>query len=157
MDTSGEFWVEAINEGCVTRDTSEVTVNPIPVLELGDSQVLCEGDFLTLDVTTSGATYEWQDGSSNSTYDVLDPGMYSVVVDLDGVFQCGAGFSLHRRAILFYFGQGGLVGIDSKCTLVGGVEDSDVMLAPVPCSDDGHVEQIGHWCLGAWSLRVGGR
>jgi len=82
--TSGEFWVEVNNKGCISRDTSKITIIPIPIIDLGADHILCVGDSMKLDVTLDGATYEWQDGSMNSTFEVLNPGMYSVSVELDG-------------------------------------------------------------------------
>jgi gliding motility-associated-like protein len=55
-------------------------VQPIPLLDLGADTMLCEGQHLLLNngVSSSGAIYKWQDGSSSPTYDVSSPGLYFV-------------------------------------------------------------------------------
>lgn len=64
------------------RDTVRVTVTPLPVVDLGPDLVLCEGGSIDLDATLPGATYEWQDGSTNAQFHVDQPGNYSVTVEV---------------------------------------------------------------------------
>ncbi len=47
---------------------------------LGNDTLLCTGESLLLDVTTDDATYEWQNNSTQSTFNVTQPGTYSVTV-----------------------------------------------------------------------------
>ncbi len=49
-----------------------------PLINLGADQVLCDGSSLTLDATAGFDSYEWSDGSTNQTLDVIAPGTYSV-------------------------------------------------------------------------------
>lgn len=60
----------------------------IPVEIGNDTALLCQGDILVLDASFETATYEWQDGSTESTYDVTTSGIYSVSV----MTACGTGF-----------------------------------------------------------------
>ena len=55
-------------------------------LDLGNDTLLCQGDTLTLDAMTVGATsYLWQDGSTTaSTFKVSQADTYKVDVDLGG-------------------------------------------------------------------------
>jgi len=64
-------------KGCLLNGSGSV-LN----IDLGIDTLLCTNDTLILDVTTSGATYTWQDGSSNSTFQVTGPGVYSVSVQV---------------------------------------------------------------------------
>jgi gliding motility-associated-like protein len=64
----------------VLRDSVDVTVNPLPAFNLGPNTTLCTGQSLTLDATVAGATYLWQDGSTNSSFNVTAPGNYGVTV-----------------------------------------------------------------------------
>ncbi len=49
------------NNGCMDSDTVDVTVNPLPVVNAGPDQQVCEGIAVTL--TGSGAdTYSWDNG-----------------------------------------------------------------------------------------------
>lgn len=45
---------------------------------LGPDTTLCAGDSLLLDATRPGAQYLWQDGTTDATFLVTDPGTYHV-------------------------------------------------------------------------------
>ncbi len=47
-------------------------------INLGNDTTLCDGETLTLDATEPNATYLWQDNSTNSTFNVSQPGRYWV-------------------------------------------------------------------------------
>ncbi len=64
------------------RDTVHVTVTPLPVVNLGPDLIICEGETADLDATLPGATYLWQDGSTNAQFHVDQPGNYSVTVEV---------------------------------------------------------------------------
>ena len=62
--------------------TASVNVNTI-LLDfsgLGQDTILCPGYMLTLDVTADGATYLWQNGSMDHSFEVTQPGEYWVEV-----------------------------------------------------------------------------
>ena len=85
VDQQGQFWLEVIAQGCAFADTVEVTYFETPVVDLGGDQALCDGESLTLDASTGqSATYEWQDGSTQSTFQVDQSGDYSVAVTANG-------------------------------------------------------------------------
>jgi hypothetical protein len=47
-------------EGCsATSDDVIVTVNPLPVVDLGDDITICTGGFVTLDAGNAGSSYVW--------------------------------------------------------------------------------------------------
>ena len=50
---------------------------------LGNDTTLCQGENLTLDVTTSNANYLWSDSSTNPTLNITQQGSYWVNVILD--------------------------------------------------------------------------
>jgi len=70
----------SISSMVTLRDTVQVAVTPLPVVDLGPNQTLCAGDVTTLDATVPGGTYVWQNGSTASTFQVTSPGHYSVTV-----------------------------------------------------------------------------
>lgn len=58
------YTVTGTSSGCSATDQVVVTVNPIPNVNAGSDQVLCEGSVVTL--TASGAnSYSWTNGVSN--------------------------------------------------------------------------------------------
>ena len=66
----------------------EITYPLFLDVQLGaDTAVFCTGQTVLLAVTNVDATYVWQDGSTNPTFTVTDPGVYSVTV----TNPCGTG------------------------------------------------------------------
>ena len=81
---SGIYWVDVTVAGCINRDSIEITYNLLPVVDIGNDTTLCAGELLTLDATNPGATYLWQDASTDSTFDVSVEGLYHVEVMVIG-------------------------------------------------------------------------
>ncbi len=80
VSTPGLYWVE-VTEACGSyRDSIQVNYNERPNPNLGSDTILCEGDILTLDVSSETGDYLWQDGSSASTYTITKPGIYYVEI-----------------------------------------------------------------------------
>ena len=52
----------------------------LTTFSLGNDTVLCNGETLSLNATTPYSTYQWQDGSTNSTFKVTREGVYWVTV-----------------------------------------------------------------------------
>jgi gliding motility-associated-like protein len=78
--TSGTYSVD-VNTSCgIISDAVVITVIALPQVDLGSDTTLCDGQTLLLDVTTSGASYLWQDNSTNSIFTVDQAGTYSVEV-----------------------------------------------------------------------------
>ncbi|MEM9022649.1 MAG: T9SS type A sorting domain-containing protein [Bacteroidota bacterium] len=65
---------------CRQTDSIEVTIHPLPAVELGNDTVLCNNATLTLDVTIPSGAYIWQDNSGGPTFTVTGPGTYWVQV-----------------------------------------------------------------------------
>jgi len=84
VSEAGTFSVTITVDGCTAMDDINVNYIPLPNIDLGSDVTLCEGEILVLDATITGATYTWQDGSTNSTFTVSEAGAFSVVVTLDG-------------------------------------------------------------------------
>lgn len=83
---AGTYWCEVSNGTCSFRDSLVITaVNPLPVVNLGPDQTVCEGIPVTLDATVPGlSTYLWQNGSNNPVFAALQPGAYHVQVTTNG-------------------------------------------------------------------------
>jgi hypothetical protein len=81
----GEYWVEVIINGVTARDTVTFLA-PFPqTIDLGKDTTLCVGQSLFLDAGDHcSTTYEWQNGSTSSTFSVTQPGTYSVIIS-DGI------------------------------------------------------------------------
>lgn len=83
VTTSGTYTVDVATDFCTVTESVDVEVTDPPVVDLGADVTLCEGESLTLDATTPGASYDWQDGSDAATFDVTETGTYSVEVNLN--------------------------------------------------------------------------
>ena len=78
---AGDFEVTLIVFSTCNIDTVSDSLSiDVVAVDLGNDTVLCEGEALTLDATTANAVYGWQDGSTDSTFNVTDSGTYWVEV-----------------------------------------------------------------------------
>src|SRR5204862_170536 len=84
VSSAGTYSVDVLLNGCSASDAINVAYNPLPVAALGPDQTLCAGQTLNLNVAQPGATYLWQDGSTNASFTVSSAGTYSVDVLLNG-------------------------------------------------------------------------
>ena len=66
--------------GCTSVFNKTLIIYPIPKINLGNDTLICPADSLILSAQTSGATYLWQDGSTNSDFTVFSPGTFWVEV-----------------------------------------------------------------------------
>ncbi len=69
---------------CTEADAVLVTFSAPPLVDLGPDVQVCAGAAVGLDATVPGATYLWQDGSTNPTYAATTSGLFGVVVELNG-------------------------------------------------------------------------
>ena len=65
---------------CSDTASAAVAVTTAPVIALGEVQMLCPGESITLDAGNAGAGYLWSTGSTDETISVSSPGTYWVVV-----------------------------------------------------------------------------
>ena len=85
VDAAGLYFVSLNKEGCITSDSIEISFNPIPQIDLGPDQSLCEGQSITLDADINEpAQYLWQDGSTSPTLTANQSGSFSVEVTANG-------------------------------------------------------------------------
>lgn len=77
----GTYWVEVTNANCVSSDTITIGLSAPVLVSLGNDTTLCLGASLVLNAQNAGATYVWQDNSSNQTFTVTQPGWYYVTVN----------------------------------------------------------------------------
>ena len=64
---------------CTTVDSVQVTVHPLPVVDLGGDATLCR--WTTIEIDSSFVSYDWCNGAMNSFWFNIDtPGTYHVVV-----------------------------------------------------------------------------
>ena len=70
-----------VNNGvCAVRDTINVMFSPPIQVNLGEDTTICQGSEITLSVNFPNTNYQWQDGSTASTYTVTLQGTYWINV-----------------------------------------------------------------------------
>ena len=73
--------VQDTSTTCQSNRTSHsVTVNPLPVVDLGTDDAICDGDTACLDAGNPGATYLWSTSGTGQVECVTMAGTYSVTV-----------------------------------------------------------------------------
>lgn len=81
---SGTYSVTITVDVCSVSDTIEVELQAYPVIDLGNDTSLCPLDSLTLDATTSNASYAWSTGETTSSIVYADSGQVWVEVTVNG-------------------------------------------------------------------------
>jgi hypothetical protein len=77
----GTYWVEVANAfGCSKRDSVAFIINPLPEVNLGNDQNMCEGSLFVLSAGTGFASYLWNTGEIGYNISVSLPGEYWVEV-----------------------------------------------------------------------------
>lgn len=87
ISTAAIYWADVTKNGCTYRDSIELKVKLLPVVNLGKDSILCEGQSLLLTAYNPGAIYLWQNNTSLSSLDVNKAGEYFVRVDLNGCIE----------------------------------------------------------------------
>ena len=81
LDKAGTYSVKVGNKyGCITEDFFVLSYLPRPKINLKDTLYGCQGQPLTIDVTSSGISYQWNNGSKSGIIKVEDSGLYTVKV-----------------------------------------------------------------------------
>ncbi len=81
VTTEGLYSVTVSNICGLNSDSIYVTVLEIPVIDFGDTIMLCPGDTIILSLNGQVGNYTWQDGSTNDSLLIIAPGNYSLVFE----------------------------------------------------------------------------
>jgi gliding motility-associated-like protein len=79
---AGEYAVRITQAGCSKSDTMQVAELLFDDFSLGSDTSICGGEQLVLSALINGATYQWQDGSTGSSLNVSNSGLYHVKASL---------------------------------------------------------------------------
>lgn len=82
---TGWYYIEAILSYPTLKDTitDSLYISLVPSIDLGEDLELCQGETHTLTVTDEGASYTWQDGSSETTFIIQEQGQYKLTAELN--------------------------------------------------------------------------
>jgi PKD repeat protein len=73
------YIVTGTTNGCSTKDTVSIIINPLPTVILPDINI-CAGGSYTFDAGNSGSSYLWQNGTTNRQLTANTVGLYWVQV-----------------------------------------------------------------------------
>lgn len=77
--SSGIYWVNVDNDGCILSDTISISVSDIYV-NLGPDTTLCSGEIILIDAGVIDGDYLWDDGSVSSSRLINSAGVYYITV-----------------------------------------------------------------------------
>jgi len=81
VDTAGMYAVTVTNmNNCSNSDTLLLSINSLPIVDLGVDTTICEGTTLTLNAGNQGALFLWNTGANTQSITIDTAGLYSVVV-----------------------------------------------------------------------------
>lgn len=81
VSQSGIYWLEVDRDGCIERDSIELSIATTPEVDLGNDTILCAGSSLELNVFDPAISdYTWNDGTIGPTYTVIQTGTYEVTI-----------------------------------------------------------------------------
>ncbi|WP_343673973.1 gliding motility-associated C-terminal domain-containing protein [Chitinophaga sp.] len=83
VSVPGKYTVTVLDKYCnlTSSDSINVTVAGISAFTLGNDTTICEGEVLTLNVSTgTGNSIKWQDGATTSWYVVTKTGYYTATI-----------------------------------------------------------------------------
>ncbi|HRP88649.1 MAG TPA: PKD domain-containing protein [Edaphocola sp.] len=81
VNTAGQYIVNITNVlGCSINDTTQVTLQPSPLVDLGNDTAFCNQSSITLDAGNAGDNYLWNTGATSQSIVVNQTGVYHVTV-----------------------------------------------------------------------------
>ena len=73
LANSGKYYVQVTTMGgCVNKDSTVVSVSPLPIADAGNNDAICEGNTVTLQAS-GGATYNWLPATGLSNAAIAAP------------------------------------------------------------------------------------
>jgi gliding motility-associated-like protein len=68
------------SDGCIGKDTIDLKLKALPIVDLGNDTIICKGESLELNAKNNGLTYKWNSGSTSQSVIVNSAGTYKVEV-----------------------------------------------------------------------------
>ncbi|MEA3462285.1 MAG: HYR domain-containing protein, partial [Bacteroidota bacterium] len=74
--------------GCSAKDSLYITVNEVPVVDLGPDTSVCVDEGLVLDAGTDGDIYRWSTGDISQRITIYEDGDQEIWVEVENAFGC---------------------------------------------------------------------
>jgi gliding motility-associated-like protein len=78
VSESGTFGVSVTQGVCTAESEVNVSVNPLPEIEIPELVTICDGDTYEVDFSDLPFTFEWENGSTSPVRTFANPGEYSL-------------------------------------------------------------------------------
>jgi len=65
-----EYTLTGVNGSCMDSEVQTITVLPLPSIDLGSDETICEGESVVLSASTSGGTVTWSTGETGNSISV---------------------------------------------------------------------------------------
>lgn len=118
--TPGQYILNVERGTCSATDTINIAIIDVDNFSIGNDSTLCQGDTLTLSSNLTGnVNYIWQDGSTESTYTLDAPDIYSVTASID---RCEA-----TASVIIDYQQAPILELGNDTTIC---EPNSVLLSP---------------------------
>ncbi len=114
LTVADTVWLAVTVGDCVYSDTIEVNYFPLLNIDLGNDTTLCQGESITLDATTAGASYLWSDNSTGATLTLGTEDTIWVDVSLNGC--------TYRDSIIINYFTASTVDLGNDTTLCPGAD-----------------------------------
>jgi len=75
VSTTAVYGLEINLDGCIYKDDVQVTFNPLPVLNMPQETLACQGDTVTLNVAQANTTFFWSTGALTPSIKVSKSGL----------------------------------------------------------------------------------
>ncbi len=84
INATGLYWLNAIENGCDSRDSIFISFQELPSVELGFDTTVCDDTGIVLTPQKTEGRITWQDGSTGDSYNVQEEGLIRAVIDING-------------------------------------------------------------------------
>ncbi|MFT4567140.1 MAG: hypothetical protein ACI9FN_002104, partial [Saprospiraceae bacterium] len=84
INQEGLYHVVLDNNGCETRDSIQVTILPLPQIDLGMDTTICSGDQFEIQAPSDIDDFIWEDGSIDDVRSITEEGRYWLEVYKNG-------------------------------------------------------------------------
>ena len=79
-DSSGSYWLQIMQSGCIISDSIKITLTPPPVVNISIDTTICNGQSVVFNAGNPGSNYLWSNGDTSQSIRVTTAGTYSVTV-----------------------------------------------------------------------------
>ena len=108
-------YIVSVNDGIITMtDTVEIEVLDIPVVDLGEDEILCGESEYVLDAANEGSTYMWSTGEETQSITAMGSGMTTFWVDVTNANGC-----TQRDSVILTFADYPVVDLGADTSLCG--------------------------------------